>query len=264
MDLGITGKVALVSGGSKGMGLACAAALAAEGVHVVIAARGQEGVDHAIASIRADGGTADGIACNMATSEGIEKAVAFCRTTFGDPDIVVPNVHGSDRNSFETASDDDFRNGYEQLVMSVILLARAVTPSMKARRWGRIVTVGSFCVKKPHWKIPLTIDNVTRAAAIAFSKSLSNELGEWGVTVNTVGPGFILTGLYDEFMAGLATDLGKKVDTEELARQSNIPMARLGTPEEFASAVAFLCSEKASYITGQLLLVDGGLVGALY
>lgn len=263
MDLGLDGKVALVSGGSKGMGRAAAEELAREGAKVLVVARAQDAIDETVASIRAAGGTAEGLSADMTNPDGIAEAVARCRASFGsDPDIAVANVYGTARLNFDTATPRDFRDGYDMLVMSALHLAKAVVPGMKARKWGRIVTIGSFCVKKPHWQVPLLVDNVTRAGAAALSKSLSNELGTFGITVNTVAPGFIATDMALAWMDEMAREQGHDPAAAAKALDATIPVGRKGTSEEIAAAVTFLCSQRASYITGQLIMVDGGLVGA--
>ena len=150
------------------------------------------------------------------------------------------------------------------IFLSAMYLARAVVPGMKARGWGRIVTIGSFCVKKPHWHIPLIVDNVTRAGAAALNKSLSNELGGHGITVNTVAPGFIATEMALAWMAELAREQGQDPAAAAAALDATIPLKRQGTSEEIGATVAFLCSQRASYITGQVVMVDGGLVGTPY
>jgi 3-oxoacyl-[acyl-carrier protein] reductase len=265
MDLGLRDKVALVSGGSKGMGRAAAEELAREGARVLILARGQDAIDDTVAAIRAGGGVAEGLSVDMTDPSSIANALAHCRKCFGgEPDIAVANVYGTARLSFDSATPDDFRTGYELLVLSALHLAHAVVPGMKQRGWGRIVTIGSFCVKKPHWHIPLIVDNVTRAGAAALNKSLSNELGPHGITVNTIAPGFIATEMALAWMAELAREQGQEPAEASAALDATIPLKRQGTPEEIGAAVAFLCSQRASYITGQMILVDGGLVGAPY
>lgn len=265
MDFGLKGKIALVSGGSKGMGRAAAEELAREGAHVLVLARGQEAIDETVAAIRASGGVAEGLSADMTDPASIAGALAHCKDRLGgEPEIAVANVYGTARLSFDSAKPDDFRAGYEMLVLSALHLAHAVVPGMKKRGWGRIVTIGSFCVKKPHWHIPLIVDNVTRAAAAALNKSLSNELGEHGITVNTIAPGFIATEMALAWMAELAREQGLDPAAAAAALDATIPLKRQGTQEEIGAAVAFLCSQRASYITGQMIMVDGGLVGAPY
>jgi 3-oxoacyl-[acyl-carrier protein] reductase len=263
MKLGLEGKVALVSGGSRGMGRAVAMELAAEGASVVIAARTQETIDEVVAAIKAAGGQASGVAVDMYSEEGIARAVHYCVSNFAStPDIAIANVYGTARYNFEEAGNDIFQSGYQQIVMSAVYLARAVLPSMKEKRWGRIVTIGSFCARQPHWAVPLIVDNVTRAGAVSLSKSLSNEYGRYGITVNTVGPGYIDTEMATGWLSAMATEQGKDPDTDRAQRNAKIPTGRHGRPDEIAAACTFLCSERASYITGQLLLVDGGLVAS--
>lgn len=263
MDLGLIGKVALVSGGSKGMGRAAAEELAREGARVLVVARGQEAIDETVAAIRRSGGVAEGLSADMTDPEGIAAAITTCHERLGGgPDIAVANVYGTARLSFDTAAPSDFQQGYDLLVMSAVHLAQAVVPNMKSRGWGRIVTIGSFCVKRPHWQVPLLVDNVTRAAAAALSKSLANELGAFGITVNTVAPGFIATDMALAWMDEMAREQGQDPSVAAKALDATIPVGRKGTSEEIAAAVLFLSSQRASYITGQLIMVDGGLVGA--
>lgn len=265
MDLGLARKIALVSGGSKGMGRAAAEELAREGARVLVLARGQDAIDDTVAAIRASGGVAEGLSADMTDPASIAGALSYCKERFGSgPDIAVANVYGTARLNFDTATPDDFRTGYELIVLSAMHLARAVVPEMKERGWGRIVTIGSFCVKKPHWHVPLIVDNVTRAGAVALSKSLSNELGGFGITVNTIAPGFIATEMALAWMAELAREQGQDPTEAAAALDATIPLKRQGTSEEIGAAVAFLCSQRASYITGQMIMVDGGLVGAPY
>jgi len=263
MDFGLSGKVALVSGGSKGMGRAVAEELGREGAKVLVLARGQDAIDETVAAIRSAGGEAHGLSVDMTDPDAINETVAHCTRIFGsEPDIAVANVYGTARYTFDTAGPEVFREGYELLVMSAVHLARAVVPAMKRKRWGRIVTIGSFCVKKPHWQVPLIVDNVTRAGAAALSKSLSNELGTYGITVNTIAPGFIATEMALAWMDEMAREQGLDPEAAARALDATIPVGRKGTSEEIAGAAVFLCSERASYITGQLIMVDGGLVGA--
>ena len=253
MDLGLRDKVALVSGGSKGMGRAAAEELAREGARVLILARGQDAIDDTVAAIRAGGGVAEGLSVDMTDPSSIANALAHCRKCFGgEPDIAVANVYGTARLSFDSATPDDFRTGYELLVLSALHLAHAVVPGMKQRGWGRIVTIGSFCVKKPHWHIPLIVDNVTRAGAAALNKSLSNELGPHGITVNSIAPGFILSNPTSVAQYERYGEEGRRKLVESIATR------RLGRPEDIANGVLFFVAEESSWVTGQVLSIDGG------
>jgi 3-oxoacyl-[acyl-carrier protein] reductase len=265
MDVGLAGKIALVSGGSKGMGLAIARDLAADGAKVMVVARGAEAIGAAVRHIEEAGGTAFGLSADMHDLDGINAAVNACASAFGaTPDIAIANVQGTDQFTFEQAGPDDFATGHSKLVMSALHLARAVLPGMKARRWGRMVTIGSFCAKQPHWHLPLAVDNVARAGALALSKTLANEFGGFGITVNTIAPGYIATDMALEWMASTARQNGVEPDQMQAQLKQKIPVGRQGTPEEIAAVCVFLCSTRASYVTGQTIVVDGGMLGSLY
>ena len=264
MDFGIAGRVAISGGGSKGMGRAISLDLAREGCRVVVAARGQEAVDEVVARIVADGGEAVAAYVNMATKEGIEEAVRIARDTWGDPDIVVGNVYGPTHGRWEETQDDNFREAFDEMVMSQVWLLRAVTPAMKAGGWGRIVLINSMASKEPHKELPLVTANVTRVGATSLNKSVANELGPYGITINTIGTGGFATERYTSYMKRTIEAQGKSFDAREARRRDEIPVGRLGEPEEMAAVVTFLCSARASYVTGQFILVDGGVVKSLF
>ncbi|WP_242123921.1 SDR family oxidoreductase [Sphingobium sp. Sx8-8] len=263
MDFGIKGKVALSSGGSKGMGRAVSIDLAREGCRVVVCARGEEAVDETVADIRARGGEAVPAYVDMAKKDGIERAVAIAREHWGSPDIVVGNVYGPQHGRWEETSDADFQEAYDQMLMSQVHLLRAVTPAMKEKGWGRIVLIGSTSSKQPHKELPLLTANVTRVAAVALNRSVANELGRFGITINTIGTGGFATERYYSYMRKTVEAQGGVFDEREAARREEIPVGRLGTPEEMAAVIAFLCSARASYVTGQFIMVDGGSVNSL-
>lgn len=264
MDLGIEGKVALVSGASKGIGFAIASELAAEGARVAITARGKEDLEAAADTIEQAGGTVIDVVADMTTKEGVEAAIDGTRKAFASPDIAIGNVYGPTHGRFDEASEDDFLEAYQQMVMSQVHLSRAVLPHMKRQQWGRIVNIGSICVKEPHRELPLITANVTRVGVIGLNKSLSDELGQYGITVNNLATGSFATERYKSYMTERAKEQGKTYEEFEAERHSDKPMRRSGEPEEMAAVCAFLCSSRASYVTGQTIVVDGGKVRTLW
>ncbi len=247
MDLGLTGRVALVTGASKGIGRAIAAALADEEAGVAIASRSRENIDAAAAQIGATG-----FAWDSADLGGAANLVAGVESSLGGPvDVLVCNTGGpppgADPLGFST---DEWEAAHRSLVLSPMALVRAVLPGMRERGWGRILNVASSAVREP---IPhLMLSNAERSATVAAFKTLAREVAGDGVTLNTVLPGRILTDRLIS-MAG----------SEEAVRDAaarDVPAKRPGTAEEFAAVAAFLCSERASYVTGTAVAVDGGLL----
>jgi 3-oxoacyl-[acyl-carrier protein] reductase len=264
MDLGLAGKVALVSGGSKGIGRAISEELGKEGCRVVVAARGKEALDETVGVIAAGGGTALGVTADFTVKGDIERVVTEAHAAFGPVGVAVFNVHGPNDGRFDETSDESFEKAYNDMVMALAWMTRSVVPDMRDAGWGRLVTIGSICVKEPHRDLPLVTANVTRVGAVALNKSLSAELGPFGITVNTLATGSFMTGRYRTYMERMAAERGEQFDEFAAARRSDIPVGRLGHPEEMAAVVAFLCSERASYVTGQTIAVDGGRVLTLW
>jgi 3-oxoacyl-[acyl-carrier protein] reductase len=252
--------VALIVGGTKGIGLAVAKAFAAEGVKVFVASRDPANVDAAVQEINSGSGNAAGCAADCMTAEGLERAVSGARGAFGPIDIAVFIPFATLIGSFQDMDDDAFQRGDNNLVLSFARLARAVIPDMQARKWGRILTVGSMCVRMAHRHIPRAAANTYRLAGVGLSKQLADEFGRDGITVNTLGTGSILTPAFVETFTAVAEKEGKTFEEVEAYKAADIPIGRLGRPEEMADAALFLCSDRASFITGQTLLVDGGRV----
>lgn len=256
MDLGIVGKVALVTGGSQGIGLACARRFAAEGCKVMIAARTQANIDAAVTSI---GGDCAGISADCTTKDGVAKAVQACRDAFGSaPDIAIFNVDSGPKGAFLDVDDETFAAANTNNVMAFRWLVQQVWPQMKERGWGRILTIGTNSVKQPHRKLPRAAQNTYRVGALALSKTLSAELGPFGITVNTLGTGAIETEQFRTVFTKIAADKGQSYAEHIAERVAEWPVRRMGQPEDMADAAAFLCSDRAGFITGQVLVVDGG------
>ncbi len=262
MDFGLDGKVALVAASSRGLGRAVAEELAAEGAHLVLCARGEDELAR----------TAEGIAgsagvrvlarpTNLSDPESIAGLVSDAHSGFGRVDILVNNAGGPPAGPFESHSVEAWRSAIRLNLESALALTRGVLPGMKERRWGRIVNITSVATKEP--VDGLILSNSVRAAVTGFAKTLANEVAEHGVTVNNALPGYTRTARLEELAARLAETRGVAEEEVEAEWRASIPMRRLGEPHEFAALVAFLCSERASYITGTSIAVDGGRIRAI-
>lgn len=263
MDLGIAGKTALVTGGTHGIGRAIAEELGRNGCHVVVVARGQSGIDETVAAIRATGGEADGISADLTDLESYPRMVERAKALYDTPAIAIFSPVGPPSGRFDEVSDADFEQTFHNVVKTFAHFVRAVTPAMKERNWGRIVTVGSGHGRLPGRKATLGFDyvlaNTLRPSALGLSRTVADELAPHGITVNTVPPGFIDTGANYEAFFRVCADASNQTYEQFIAGLiDRIPMKRFGTADEVASLCAYLCSTRASYITGQYLLVDGG------
>lgn len=253
MDLQVAGKLALVTGASKGIGFAVAAALAAEGARLVVNARDEARLEAAAQRLRATGAEVHAVAGDVAQAKQVKALLARTKDLAGDPEILVANAGGPATGAAAAIEDAAWAKGFELTLMSAVRMARGVIPAMRAAGWGRIVFVTSLAVKEP---VPnLTLSNAFRAGVTAFGRTLASEVAEHGVTVNAVAPGYTATERLDELFAD---------DYARARLISTIPAKRFGEPAEIAAAVAFLCSGPAAYVTGQTLLVDGGVVGTTF
>ena len=262
MDLGLNGKNALVIGGSRGIGLAASIELAKEGANVFIVSRNQANIDHATDLIRENGGEASGHAADCLTSEGIASAIAAATAAYSAPDIVIYVPFVTIVGRFDDVSNEDFLAGDNALVIQFLNLVRGVLPHMKHERWGRILTVGSLCVRKIHREVPHTVPNTYRMAAVGLSKTLADEVAPFGITVNTIATGPIETESFREFYQMLADRENTSYEQVTREQTARVPVGRFGTPEEMAAVCTFLCSARSSFVTGQTILVDGGIVEA--
>jgi 3-oxoacyl-[acyl-carrier protein] reductase len=260
MDLGIAGKTVLFTGGSKGMGRQAAEMLAAEGCRVAVVARTKTDVDDAVESMRAAGGTATGVSADMTVKEEVQRAVAEVREAFGPPLIVVGQTKFNIPADFADVTDDEqYVDSFRSYTMSQVYLLHEVLPGMKAAGWGRYVHVGSATAKEPQGSIHHVIANATRPSTIGLLKTVADEYAQYGITVNTVAPGWIATQNAHEYLAknvGLTTDDEKRT---WMRQQARVPAGRMGEPEEIASLIVYLCSQPAGYLNGNWIEVDGGL-----
>ena len=261
MDLGLGGKVALVAASSRGLGRAVAEELAREGARVVVCARGDAALHETAAAIRALGAEVEAIVGDVSSPADVLRIVESATRAFGRIDVLVTNGGGPPAGPFESHSADAWREAVRQNLDSVVELTRAVLPGMKERRWGRIINVTSIAVKQPVDN--LILSNSVRAAVTGFARTLANEVAPFGITVNCVMPGYTRTQRVDELAARNATLRGTSAEAQVAVWEGQIPMGRLGRPDEFAAMVAFLASERASYTTGASIPVDGGWIRSL-
>jgi 3-oxoacyl-[acyl-carrier protein] reductase len=262
MDLGLNGTCAIVCAASKGLGRASALALAREGASVVMCARRPDVLEQAASDIRGEtGSTVIAVPADVAIPADIERLVGTTMDRLGAIDVLVTNTGGPPSAPFERIDDAEWYAGVESLLMSVVRLARAVLPHMRARGGGRIINVTSISVKQPVQG--LVLSNALRAAVTGLSKTLSNELANDRILVNCVAPGYTATDRVVELAAAAAQREGVAPATVQKRIEEKIPMRRMGMPDEFGAAVAFLASARASYLTGITLQVDGGYVAGL-
>ena len=257
MDLELANKVAIVTGGTQGIGKATAMRLAGEGASVVIAARGKELLDSVAREIGAAGGRAAAVQADVSRAPDCERLVAEAVRAFGRLDILVNNAGTSATGEFESVSDETWQAGPGRKVFAAIRLARLAIPHMKKQGGGRIINITNTGAKQPRAKsMPTT---VTRAAGLAFTKALSKEFAPHNILVNTVCIGLVRAGQHERRAAKTGVPVEKLY--ADFAR--DIPLGRVGRAEEVANVIAFLASAAASYVTGTSINLDGGSSGVL-
>jgi len=264
MDLGIKGRVAMVAAASKGIGLAAATALAKEDCRVSICSRDRAALETARGKILAEapGVAVHVFACDVTKAEELEAWHRAAVEESGPVDILVTNTGGPPAAKFLDLSEEQWRRGIDLTLMNVVRLSRLVLPRMRERRWGRIIHLTSLTAKQPI--ALLTISSTLRAGLSALTKTMSNEFSREGVLVNAVVPGHVLTARQVELNEIRSKQEGVSVDEYAARVQETIPLGRYGEPREIGEVVAFLASERASYITGATLQVDGGLIQSTF
>jgi 3-oxoacyl-[acyl-carrier protein] reductase len=262
MELGLKEKVAFVAAASRGLGRAVAEELAQEGASLILCARGEKLLGEACDSISQQTGVAVfGVPADLSVTADVERAVHLGLERFARIDILVTNVGGPPAGQFESLSRKSWEEATRLLLTSVLDLTRLALPGMKERGWGRILNITSIAVKQP--VANLMLSNSLRAAVTGFARTLANEVAQSGITVNNLMPGYTRTERVEELAQALAGKEGITPAEVQARWEAEIPMKRLGEPREFAALAAFLVSERASYITGSSIAVDGGWIRSL-
>lgn len=262
MDLGLKGKVAIVAASSRGLGRAVAEELAAEGASLILCARNGPALAETVNTIiRQTGADVLAVTGDVAVASDVSRIVALGTERFGQIDILVTNAGGPPAGTFESITAEQWEEAVRLTLFSVIELTRQVLPGMKERGWGRILNITSIAVKQPVEN--LLLSNSLRAGVTGFARTLANEVATAGITVNNILPGYTRTERVEELASMMAEKQGITPAEFKGRWEQEIPMKRLGEPREFAALAAFLVSERASYITGTSVQVDGGWIRSL-
>ncbi|HKT96612.1 MAG TPA: SDR family oxidoreductase [Paraburkholderia sp.] len=263
MDLKLRGKVAVLTGASVGIGLAAAEAFAAEGVHLVLAARQRERLEAAAADVAARHGVRVlPLACDVSSAAGVAQLVDAAKSAFGGADILFNNAGTGSNETIMEAPDEKWQAYWDLHVMAAVRLARGFVPTMRERGGGAILHNASICAVQPLGYEP--IYNVTKAALMMFSKNLANEVVKDNIRVNTINPGLVLTPDWVKTAKQLTAESGGdwQAHLQQVADEY-APIRRFASPEELADFILFLCSERASYSVGSAYFVDGGMLGVV-
>jgi 3-oxoacyl-[acyl-carrier protein] reductase len=264
LELGLKGRVALVPASSKGIGYGVAKVLANEGCKVVVSSRVAESISNARKSIEKETGNQNiiAVAADLTIKEDVTRLVNEAKRRFGSIDILAYNTGPPKPGTFKELTDTDWEAAVRLLLMSAVWLTRGVVPDMVENKWGRLVYVTSSTLRQP---VPnLVLSNTVRLGLAGLSKSLAVEYGSNGITSNGIMQGHILTDRQIQVARDVASRTGKSVDEEMRRLVGDVPLARYGLPEEVGHLVAFLASERASYINGAMLTIDGGLIRSTF
>lgn len=262
METGLANRVAIVAASSQGLGRATAFALAAEGAHVALCARGSEALEQTAAAIRERFKVqVHTQALDVRDTPAIEQFVRNVNQQFDRIDVCVTNAGGPPAKGFLETTDEDWDQAFLLNLRSAAVFARAAIPHMQRNQWGRIIMISSITVRQPQPQ--LVLSNAVRAGVMGLVRSLTNEFGKDGVLVNNVAPGYTATERLKELSERRALASGKSEEEIERTWIEQIPLQRLGRPEELADAIVWLASERASFVTGQTILVDGGMYKGL-
>ena len=259
MDLGLTGRVAVIGGGSKGLGRACADSLAQEGTNLAICSRNAEELEAAAAEIRAAAGVEVlAVPGDLSRLEDIQRLIQTTVDRYGRLDIADANSGGPPSGRAADTDEETWSRSIDMALSFFIRMGREATPHMRQQKWGRIVNILASTVYQPIDN--LVTSGVTRMGAVAYAKSLADEVGRDNVLVNNVAPGFLMTERMRHIFETRSEETGQDLESVLEAGSSRIPVGRFGRPEELGDFVAYLCSDKNTYVTGATILVDGGVV----
>src|SRR5699024_57148 len=263
MEMRLKGKSVIVTAASKGLGRETAKQFAIEGANVLICSRNEDTLKSTVEELRLEtkNDNIEYAVCDMTNKQDIKQVIDKTVELYGTVDVLINNVGGPKAGSFNKVTDEDWQNSFELNLLSFIRAIREVLPYMRETGGGHIVNFASSSIKEPI--DDLILSNTFRAGIVGLSKSLSQELASDNILINTIGPGRIATDRLIQLNKAEAESLHKSYDEVRSQSEQSIPIGRFGKPEEFAKAVIFLCSSANTYITGQSLLVDGGLVKAL-
>jgi 3-oxoacyl-[acyl-carrier protein] reductase len=263
LDTGLKDKTVLITASSTGIGKAVAELFAQEGCKVAISSRSKENLLSAAQELK-DKYSLEPFwsVCDLNKQKDIENTFTAVARNFGTVDILVNNCGGPIPGLFQQLEEEDWNSAYEQVLLSVVRFSKLVLPGMMAKNWGRIINLTSISVKQPVDN--LVLSNSLRAGVTGFTKSLSNEVAKFNITVNNVAPGLTLTGRLYELAVIEAKERGKSHEEILVEMAKRVPLNRLARPEEIASVVVFLASKQASYVTGNTIQVDGGYVKSIY
>jgi 3-oxoacyl-[acyl-carrier protein] reductase len=257
VDLELAGRAAAVAAASRGLGRATARALAAEGAAVAMCGRDRGRIAEAAEQVaRETGARTLAVVADVGVAEDCRRFVEEAAAAFGRLDVLVTNTGGPRPGGFEAVTDEAWEEAYRVTLANVVHLARAAVPHMRRQRWGRIVNIASLSAKQPI--DGLALSNAFRPAIVGLARTLASELGRDGILVNTVCPGYTRTDRLDEVVRARASKAGTTPEKVLADLAAGSALGRVGEPEELAAVVAFLCSERASYLTGVTLQVDGG------
>jgi 3-oxoacyl-[acyl-carrier protein] reductase len=263
MDTGLKDKSVLITASSMGIGKAVAEMFAEEGCKIAISSRSKENLLSTAKELKEKYAIEPfWSVCDLNKQKDIENTFAAVNAQFGNIDILVNNCGGPVPGLFQQLDEEDWNNAYEQVLLSAVRFSRLVLPGMMGNNWGRIINLTSISVKQPVDN--LILSNSLRAGVTGFTKSLSNEVARFNITVNNVAPGMTLTGRLYELAVVEAKEKGKSHEEILADMAKRVPLNRLGRPEDIASVVIFLASKQASYVTGVTIQVDGGYVKSVY